>query len=57
MLLCHLFVFFDEVSVESFDLFFFFFNQVVFLLLTFENFLCIVNNSPLPASFLQRFFS
>ena len=24
MLLCHLFVFFDEVSVESFDLFFFF---------------------------------
>ena len=25
MLLCHLFVFFDEVSVESFDLFFFFF--------------------------------
>lgn len=56
MLLCHLFVFFDEVSVESFDLFFFFY-QVVFLLLTFENFLCIVNNSPLPASFLQRFFS
>ena len=23
MLLCHLFVFFDEVSVENFDLFFF----------------------------------
>ena len=51
MLLCHLFVFFDEVSVENFDLFFIF-NQVFFLLLNFENSSCIVNNSPFPASFL-----
>ena len=53
MLLCHLFVFSDEASVESFGLFFFFY-QVVFLL-SFKNSLCIVNSSPLPASFFKGF--
>ena len=54
MLICHLYIIFDEVSVKIFGLFL---NQIsVSLLLTFKYSLYIVELSPLSDVFFKYFF-
>ena len=55
MLICHLYIFFGEMSVKAFGPFF---NMVVFLLLSFKSSLYILDNNPFSdVSFANIFFS
>ena len=55
MLICHLYIFFGEVCVKF--IWPFFFNWVVFLLLSFKNYLYTLDNSPLSDVSFANIFS
>lgn len=54
MLLLHLYIFFDEMSVQLISLFI---NSLVFLLLNFKSYLYILESNPLSDMYLVNILS